>query len=419
MYINIQILPQNQKTFVSWQERDDKPRQCAEKQRHYSAGRCPSSQGYGLPSGHVWLWKLDCKKSRIAKNWCLWTVVLEKTPEIPLDIRDIKPVNLKGDQPWIFTGRTVAVAETPAFWSSDVNRWLLGKIPNDGEDQGQKEKRKSEDEMDGCHQWCNEHELGRTPGDGDAQGGLVCCSPWCGKESDSTEWLNSNNNNINMCVLCHFSCLQLLVTLWVAASQALCPWHSLSSNTGVGCNAFFQGVFSSQRTSPRPLQLLFSGRFLTTGATWETRINCRCFQSPRPVQPFVAPWTAAWQASLSLTTWWFAQVHGHCVGDVIYSSNSLTPLLLLPSIFPGIRGFSNEPSVHIRWPKHWSFSSSMSPSSEYLRLISLNIDWFDMLPVQGTFRNLLQHHSSKASISGSQSSLRSLSHNSTWPLGRP
>ena len=120
-----------------------------QKQRHYSANRDPYGQGYGLPSGHVWLWKLDCKEGRIPKNWCLWTVVLENTPEIPLDSKDIKPVNLKGDQLWIFTRRTDAEAETPVFWSSDVNSWLTGKVPDAGKDWGQKEKRASEDEMAG------------------------------------------------------------------------------------------------------------------------------------------------------------------------------------------------------------------------------------------------------------------------------
>jgi len=94
-------------------------------QRHSSADKGQYSQGYGLPSGHVRLWELDYKEGRTPKNWCLWTVVLEKTPESPLDSKEIKPVNLKGDQPWIFSGRTDAEAEAPLFWSSDANmtRW--------------------------------------------------------------------------------------------------------------------------------------------------------------------------------------------------------------------------------------------------------------------------------------------------------
>ena len=90
--------------------------------------KCPYSQGYGLPTDHVWLWDLDGKDGRMPKNWCLRTVVLEKTPESPLNSKEIKPVNLKGDQPWIFTGKTDAEAEAPVFWSSVVNRWHW-KIP--------------------------------------------------------------------------------------------------------------------------------------------------------------------------------------------------------------------------------------------------------------------------------------------------
>ena len=107
---------------------DDKPRQYAEKQRHYSVNKGPYSQGYSLPSGHVQLREVDCREGRTPKNWCLQTVVLEKTPESPLDSKEIKPVNLKRDQPWILLGRTDAEAEIPVFWSSDANSWLVGKV---------------------------------------------------------------------------------------------------------------------------------------------------------------------------------------------------------------------------------------------------------------------------------------------------
>ena len=102
-------------------------RQCVEKQRCYSAKRGPYSWGYGLASGHVWLWELDLKESREPKSWCLWTVMLEKTPASPLDNKEIKPVNLNGNQPWILIGRTDAEAEAPVFWSPD-NSWLIGKV---------------------------------------------------------------------------------------------------------------------------------------------------------------------------------------------------------------------------------------------------------------------------------------------------
>ena len=147
-------------------------------------------QGYSLPSGHAELWDLDHKEGRVSKNWCLWTVALEKTPESPLDSKEIKPVTLKGNQPWIFTGRTDAEAEAPVFWSSDANRQLIGKVPDAGKDWGQKEKRASEDEIARQHHRSNEHELWQTLGDGEGQGGLACCSPSGRKESDTTEQLN-------------------------------------------------------------------------------------------------------------------------------------------------------------------------------------------------------------------------------------
>ena len=140
----------NQKRFASWQESDDKLGQCVEKQGS-SADKGPYSQGYGPASSHVQLWELDHKEGRMPKSWSFWTGVLEKTPESPLDCKEIKLVNLKGDQPWIFTGRTDAESEDPVFWSPDVNRWCSGKVPDAGQDGGQKEKRASEDDMAGWH----------------------------------------------------------------------------------------------------------------------------------------------------------------------------------------------------------------------------------------------------------------------------
>ena len=172
----------------------DKPRQCVEKQRHYSADKGPYSQGYGLPSRHIQLCELDCKEGRTPKNRCLGSVVLKKTPESPLDNKEIKPVNLKGNQPWILIGRTDT--EAPVFRLSDADSWLIGKDPDAGKDWGQKEKRASENEMAGWHHQCNGHERGQTSGDGDGLGALVCCSLWGHKESDMTGWLKNNNNTL-------------------------------------------------------------------------------------------------------------------------------------------------------------------------------------------------------------------------------
>ena len=104
------------------------------KQRHYFVDKGPSSQGYGFSSGHVWKWKLDCEESWVPKNWCFWTVVLEKTLESPLDCKEIQPVNPKGNQSWIFIGRTDAEAETPVLWPPDAKNWLTGKGPSPGKD---------------------------------------------------------------------------------------------------------------------------------------------------------------------------------------------------------------------------------------------------------------------------------------------
>ena len=110
------------------------------KQRHYFANRGPSSQGYGFSSGYVWMWELDYKESWAPKNWCFWTVVLEKTLKSPLDWKEIQPVHPKGNQSWIFMGRTDAEAETPILWPPDVKNWLIRKDPNAGKHGRQEEK---------------------------------------------------------------------------------------------------------------------------------------------------------------------------------------------------------------------------------------------------------------------------------------
>ena len=115
------------------------------------------------------------------------------TPESSLDNKEIKPINLKGNQPWVLVGMTDTEVETLVFWSSDANSWVSGKVPEAGDDWGQKKKRTSEDEMAGWHHWCNGHELGQTSGDGEGQGGLACCSSQGLKELDMTGRLNNND----------------------------------------------------------------------------------------------------------------------------------------------------------------------------------------------------------------------------------
>ena len=136
------------------------------------------------------MWELDHKESWAPKNLCLWTVVLEKTLESLLDCKEIKPVNPKGNQPWIFIGRTEAEAETPGLWPPDEKSQLIGTDPDAGRDWRQEEKGTIEVEVVGWHHQLNGHGFGWTPGVGDGQGGVVCCCSWGRKETDTTEWLN-------------------------------------------------------------------------------------------------------------------------------------------------------------------------------------------------------------------------------------
>ena len=171
------------------------PRQHIKKQRHYFADKGPPSQIYGFSSSHVWMWELDHKESWVLKNWCFWIVPREKTLESPLDCKEIKPVNPKGNQPWIFIGRTDV--ETLILCQPDAKNWLIGKDPDAGKNWRQEEKGTTEDKMVGRHHWLKGHEFEQTPGDSEGQGSLACCIPWGHKELDTTEWLNNNINNNN------------------------------------------------------------------------------------------------------------------------------------------------------------------------------------------------------------------------------
>ena len=124
------------------------------KQRHHFPNKGPSSRSYGFSSSHIWMWELDHEEGWAPKNWCFWTVVLEKTLESPLDCKEIQPVHLKGnqsDQSWIFIGRTDDEAEALILWPLDEKNWLIGKDPDAGEDWGQEEKGTTEDEMAGWY----------------------------------------------------------------------------------------------------------------------------------------------------------------------------------------------------------------------------------------------------------------------------
>ena len=136
------------------------------------------------------MWELDCEEGWVLKNWCFWTVVLEKTLESPLDCKEIQPVHSEGDQPWDFFGRTDAKAEALVLWPPHVKSWLTGKDSSAGRGWGQEEKGTTEDEMAAWHHRLDGSESEWTPGVGDGQGGLACCDSWHRKESETTERLN-------------------------------------------------------------------------------------------------------------------------------------------------------------------------------------------------------------------------------------
>ena len=136
------------------------------------------------------MWELDCEENWELKNWCFWTVVLEKTLKSPLDYKEIQPVHSKGDQSWVFFGSNDAKAAIPVLWPPHAKCWLSGKDSDAGRDWGQEEKGTTEDEMAGWHYWLDGPESEWTPGVGDGHGGLACFNSWGHKESDTTERLN-------------------------------------------------------------------------------------------------------------------------------------------------------------------------------------------------------------------------------------
>ena len=187
--------------LVSWKKGCDKPRQHIKKQRHHFVAKGLSSQSYRFPSSNIQIWELGHKESWAPKNWCFQIVVPEKTLESLLDCKEIKPVNPKGNQPWIFIRRTDAEAEIPILWLPNVKNWLLGRDPDAGIDLRQEEKVKTEDEMVGWHHQLSGHGFGCTLGIGDGQGRLVRYSPWCCRVGH--DWVTELNWNMWM------------ITVWV------------------------------------------------------------------------------------------------------------------------------------------------------------------------------------------------------------
>ena len=145
--------------LTPWKKSYNQPRWHIKKQRHYFANKGPSSQGYGFSSSHVCMWELVYKESWMPKNWFFWTVVMEKTLESPLDCKEIQPVHPKGNQSWMFIGRTDVEAETPILWPPDAKIWLIWKDPDAGKDCRWEERRSTEDEMVGWHPRLDGHEF--------------------------------------------------------------------------------------------------------------------------------------------------------------------------------------------------------------------------------------------------------------------
>ena len=171
------------------------------------------------------MWQLDHKEGWVPKNWCFWTVVLEKTLESPLDSKEIKPVNPKGNQLWIFTGKTDA--EAPILWPPDSRGRLIGKDPDAGKDWEQEKTGATEDEMIGWYHRLNGHGFEQTPGDSEGQGSLVCYSPRDCKESDTTSWLNRvilKRKIVSIAHLCRYQTLVLFIVFEILLFTCELNW---------------------------------------------------------------------------------------------------------------------------------------------------------------------------------------------------
>ena len=159
--------------LAPWKKRCDKPRQNIKKQRHYFVDKGLYSQSYGFSNSHLQIWELDRKEGWVPKNWCFQIVVMEKTLESSLDSKEIKPANPKGNQSWIFIGRSDAEAEALILWPSVVKSWLFRKDPDAGKDWRQEQKGATE--MVGWHHW---QWTWKISGDSRGQRSLACYSPW-------------------------------------------------------------------------------------------------------------------------------------------------------------------------------------------------------------------------------------------------
>ena len=204
------------------------------------------SQSYGFSSSHVWMWELDHKEGWVLKNGCFWTVVLEKTLESPLDCKEIKPVNPKVNQLWIFIGRADAEAETPILWSPNEKNWLIRKDPDAGKDWMEEQKWMTEDEMVRWHYRLNGHGFEQALRDGRGQGSLVCCSPWGHKELDMIEWQNNNNNMYTILEVTTFKFFNLHGDFLFKYLKTLNRWKRILRYSFFP-SIFFERFFANQK----------------------------------------------------------------------------------------------------------------------------------------------------------------------------
>ena len=159
--------------LAPWKKIYDKPRERIKKHKHHFADESPYSHSYGFSSSHVWMWELDHKEGWAPKNWCVHIVLLEKTLESSLDYKERETVNHKGNQPWIFIGRTDAEADAPILWPPDVKNWQIWKDPDAGKDRRQEEKGMTEDGIVGWHHQLDGHDFEQAPGAGDRHCAVV------------------------------------------------------------------------------------------------------------------------------------------------------------------------------------------------------------------------------------------------------
>ena len=355
-------------------------------------------------------------------------MALEKTHESPLDCKEIKPVNLKGNQFWIFIGRTDVEGETPLLWPHDAKNWLIGKDPDAGKDWRQEEKRMTEDEMVGWHHWLHGHEFEQALRVGDEQGSQACCSPLGGKESDTTERLNwtelisvkYTSGILQMkfkyhklpYIRCTIQCFFSICTQFYNHHHHLIPERFYHHRNSVyfSCHPHFHFL-------PAP------GNLLCRFSFWRKNIlfflSLLLLFSHSVVSNYFQPHGLQHSRLFVLHHLpGFAQTHVHWIGDATQTSH----LLQSPSP-PAFNLFQHHGLfqwvISHRWPKYSDFSFNISPSNEYSGLISFVMTCLISLQSKGLSRVFSNITALKQQLFGVQPSLQSNSHTHMWLLEKP